>query len=185
MSNKYSFHKLTAILTLGAFSFSSILAEPLLSVTSIVEDRAKEVSLSAKINQETLPLNLGRIVESASNGSDALVILVQDLHCHPQVQKNIAGILAYFEGQHHLSGIFAEGAPAGKVDTTLLTTLPDKKIQAQVLKDFLEKGLISGVEYYPLPRPRTSCTALNNGMCINPILPGSRKYFQSKLTRPA
>ncbi|MCX5778643.1 MAG: hypothetical protein NTU66_05440 [Elusimicrobia bacterium] len=184
MSNKYSFHKLTAILTLGAFSFSSILAEPLLSVTSIVEDRAKEVSLSAKINQETLPLNLGRIVESASNGSDALVILVQDLHCHPQVQKNIAGILAYFEGQHHLSGIFAEGAPAGKVDTTLLTTLPDKKIQAQVLKDFLEKGLISGVEYYAVTAAPDKLYGLEQWDVYQSNLARIKKIFSEQADAP-
>lgn len=95
-----------------------------------------------------LPYRHGRITEVWQGKSNSLVLLIQDLHCHPEVQRNIFEIIKLFDDKYDVRKILVEGAPNNKVNSVLFTTIPDKNICVSLLDYLLNKGLISGAEYY-------------------------------------
>ncbi|MBR4632309.1 MAG: hypothetical protein IKO48_03190, partial [Elusimicrobia bacterium] len=44
-----------------------------------------------------LPYNYGQITSAHYAGTDRVIINIQDLHCHPKVQKNISNIIETFD----------------------------------------------------------------------------------------
>ncbi|MBN1621459.1 MAG: CPBP family intramembrane metalloprotease, partial [Endomicrobiales bacterium] len=140
--------KLISVITLMAFVYSAVLYEPLMAINVMVKDSKAKNDLEEKLNSAILPYNLGRIVKSSYTNPDYLIIYIQDLHCHSEVQKNIYKTLQFFDKKFKVNRIFVEGAAAGKVDTRLLRAIPDEKLKKDSLDILLDKGLISGAEYY-------------------------------------
>lgn len=140
--------KITAIVTLSAFVLSFIVPEPLYAVTEMVKERAVGAAIVQGMDSSLLPHSYGRIVQGSFAGRDSLVICIQDLHCNPEVQRNISQIIASFAEKRPISKIFLEGAPAGKLDTSLLSAIPDSTIRARAMERLLGAGLLSGAEYY-------------------------------------
>ncbi|MGA2091465.1 MAG: hypothetical protein ABSH12_08430, partial [Endomicrobiales bacterium] len=140
--------KLITLSTLGAFIYSSILYQPLLGMMSLFPTDSTVSTGASSLDKTIFPYDIGRVVTNANYGGDCLFVYIQDLHCNPEVQKNICRTIRFFDAQSHLSNIFVEGAPEGPVSTGLLSSLPDKKIRSQVLDDLLGKGVLSGAEYY-------------------------------------
>lgn len=75
---------------------------------------------------------------------------IQDLHCNPEVQKNIFNIVRLIDTLHGVNKIYVEGAPVGNVDTSLLGSIPDKELKNKTIDILLNKGLLTGAEYYAL-----------------------------------
>ncbi|MFC1501750.1 hypothetical protein ACFL58_04825, partial [Elusimicrobiota bacterium] len=78
-----------------------------------------------------------------------MVINIQDLHCHAEVQKNIGRILQILDEKYKLQNIYLEGA-SGQVDTSWLGSIKDKPIQRQITDALVEKGRLTGTEYYSI-----------------------------------
>lgn len=103
-------------------------------------------NLDSKLTKN-LPYKFGRIVDGKYKSSDCLIIFVQDLHCHPEVQRNIYEIIKFFDENYNLDKVFVEGIPSGKADLQVLSSIPNS-VKKEVLDNLLSKGMISAAEYY-------------------------------------
>ncbi|MDR2191763.1 MAG: hypothetical protein LBO62_02625, partial [Endomicrobium sp.] len=80
-------------------------------------------------------------------GKDVLVIYISDLHNNFSAQEKIVKIIDAYDKKNKLKGIFAEGAPAGKVETSLFEGL-DENLKKSILDKMLKNGRIGACEYY-------------------------------------
>ncbi|MGA2090096.1 MAG: hypothetical protein ABSH12_01380, partial [Endomicrobiales bacterium] len=149
MRRSFYFTKLIASLTLIAFMYSSVLHQALFAAVSLVREQV-EINKLTRSEQLIVPYTYGRITSGAYNGNDRLVVYIQDLHCNPEVQTNISKILKLFDTKFGINKIFVEGAPSGKLDTSLISSIPDEQIRTRTIEGLLHKGLLSGSEYYAL-----------------------------------
>jgi hypothetical protein len=103
----------------------------------------------------TPPATLGRVVDYYNAAPKSpLVILIQDLHAHYGVQKNIAGMLDFFTkkmdsktaGQIPFA-LGVEGAE-GPIDTSLMALFPDAKLKQSALDFLMKQGELTGMEYF-------------------------------------
>ncbi|MGA2091419.1 MAG: hypothetical protein ABSH12_08200, partial [Endomicrobiales bacterium] len=150
ISNQKYFAKFITSLTLLCFTYSFIFHQAALGITMLVKESREAQQLENSDEQLLVPSRYGRITSGHFNSDKRLVIYIQDLHCNPEVQKNISKILQLFDSKYVLNKIFLEGAPAGKLDTSLLGSVPDTKIREKMIEGLLNKGLLSGAEYYSL-----------------------------------
>jgi len=145
------FKKLIALLTVGCF-FESFVAAPFLQALSTPQPNV--VQFKAAIDQLIIPSTIGRITNGNYFGSDTVVVNVQDLHCNPEVQRNISSILGNLDEKYHLEKVFLEGG-YGDIDVSWLgkITAPGtvKKNIADILVD---QGRLTGTEYYAFNNKR-------------------------------
>ena len=99
--------------------------------------------------QSFIPSTVGRITASRDFNSDRLIINIQDLHCHAEVQKNVAKILQILDRKYGLEHIYVEGG-YGDVDTAWLANDPDAGFKKEVADALLQGGRLSGGEYYSI-----------------------------------
>ncbi|MFH1715551.1 MAG: ankyrin repeat domain-containing protein [Elusimicrobiota bacterium] len=125
-------------------------------VSTLLNDFAWAQALPAPSQTLILPEQYGKITERYTGKSAQRIICVQDLHCHPEVQRNINEIInsvkEQFGDNFQILGL--EGTP-GNVDTSLLGNIPDQEIKKKVLDYFIDKGDISGPEIYTILHPNT------------------------------
>jgi len=91
----------------------------------------------------SLPSSYGKITDINITNSPKIIIQIQDLHCHHQVQKNIASILEFIDktSDGGINAVWLEGAFGG-IDTKWL------KPVSSYLDKMLETGYLTGAEYY-------------------------------------
>ena len=112
--------------------------------------------------------------EATGEGTAPLVVLIQDLHAHYGVQRNIAGLLEFLDGklrneQRAMSNesplpiahrplrplpsvpfaVGMEGAE-GPIDLTLASLFPDRAMKMQAADFFMREGEITGPEYFAI-----------------------------------
>ncbi|MCB1195664.1 phosphodiester glycosidase family protein [bacterium] len=75
------------------------------------------------------------------------VYVIKDIHCHPQVQKNIAKILSIINASNPISFIGVEGA-SGKVSFEVFRSFPSPENAQKVCDYFISTADISGAEYF-------------------------------------
>ncbi|MDR3257165.1 MAG: hypothetical protein LBT18_05975, partial [Endomicrobium sp.] len=102
----------------------------------------------------TLPYSYGKITSSNFTGSDTVIINIQDLHLHPQVQKNIGNIIQTFDKEYGVKNVYLEGA-YGQVDTSWLANINNKKTKEETINTIFETGILTGAEYYSAISNRT------------------------------
>lgn len=100
-----------------------------------------------------IPMFLGRVTGGTDHGGNTLVINIQDLHCHAEVQRNISGILHFLDKKYVLETVFIEGG-YGKLDTSWLNSVTDPAVKKQVLDALLASGRLTGGEYYSMTTGR-------------------------------
>jgi len=93
-----------------------------------------------------IPKKFGSIVQSFQ-GKGRVVIHIQDLHCHYEIQSNIAKIIDYMAGHYGLQLVTIEGA-SQPVNVTKLSSFPVEKVKKEVGDYFMRQGKISGAEFY-------------------------------------
>ena len=180
MFKSLSIMKTIACTVLAAFIYSFVIYEPLLGVTTMMKEEKSVSSMTEKIDRFVLPYRLGRIVAGHDTGSKSLVIHIQDLHCHPEVQRNIADIVKLFDGKYNVDKVFVEGAPSGKVDTGFLSSIPDEKAQKQTLDNLLNKGILSGTEYYSILNKKDNLYGLEEWQVYLSNLKRIRSMMENK-----
>lgn len=142
--------KVVSCATIACFIYSFVLHAPAMALASMAEDHAAVRSLKAVPERVVIPARYGRVTGMHEGDARRLVVYVQDLHCNPEVQRNIAGILNVFEQKYGIRRIYVEGAPAGRLDTGLLASIPDDTVREKTIEGLVSKGLLSGSEYYAL-----------------------------------
>jgi hypothetical protein len=184
MFQKSGLIKTVSRLVLAAFLYSFVIFEPLYGLTTLEGDAKANAATRAALEQQlcklVLPAQQGRISDGCYvasghevplfakegvggvRGSKKLVIFIQDLHCNPEVQKNISSILSFFDTKYGLKKIFVEGAPVGKTDLSLFTGITDPAIKDKTLDALLNEGLLSGVVYYGAKNNKENLQGLEN-----------------------
>lgn len=94
-----------------------------------------------------IPAALGTITESHIAGGDRLIVTIQDLHCHAEVQKNIRDIIALLDKECALSAVYLEGA-SGDVDTSWLGAVKNQRLKHDITDALLAQGTMTGTEAY-------------------------------------
>jgi len=77
---------------------------------------------------------------------DPLVFIIQDLHCHAEVQKNISTIITALDKKQPLTALYVEGA-SGDLDTEWLKRLSGCP-SYDLLSALAESGTLSAAEYF-------------------------------------
>ncbi|MGA2090889.1 MAG: hypothetical protein ABSH12_05440, partial [Endomicrobiales bacterium] len=133
-----------AIITLCCFLLTSVVGQ---SVSALVEDHQTIAQFHQMFEGLLIPASIGRITEGCYFGSKDVVINIQDLHCNPEVQKNISKILGVFDTKYRINNVYLEGA-IGKVDTSWLGAVSDKRVRQNMLDSLINSGKLTGTEYY-------------------------------------
>lgn len=94
-----------------------------------------------------IPASYGKVTSAGYFGKGDIIINIQDLHCHGEVQRNIAGILGYIDSLRGLDGVYLEGASGG-ADTGLISVLRKSELGAAAVEKLVDGGYLDGTEYY-------------------------------------
>jgi hypothetical protein len=136
--------KLIAFVTTLFFLFSSVLSP---AVEAIVTSQRDSGEFKQLLSDFAIPSTIGRITAGQYFGSGRIVINVQDLHCHTEVQRNISKILTLLDEKYALKRVFVEGA-YGDVDTSWLCNMNDKGLKRGITETLVDEGKLTGTEYY-------------------------------------
>lgn len=77
-----------------------------------------------------------------------LLIIVNDLHSNPYVQKSIYTFLNKLNTLNSLSNVFVEGAPYGKVNLLKTAIDANEENERKIIDIMMSSGLISGAEVF-------------------------------------
>jgi hypothetical protein len=145
---RLNYKKAAAMIVLNCFLLSFVYGPAIAEVFSAVSAQAQYAQTFSNF---VLPHSYGKITDTNITSSPRLVIQIQDLHCHPEVQKNIANIIELVDKKvnNNLQAVYLEGA-FGSVDTSwLAAAFPNGgKDFASRLERILQTGRLTGAEYY-------------------------------------
>ena len=139
--------KLIAVITLVSFIISTI-GSNLYALPTQVNDSKKYKDVFNKA-KSVIDIESGKVTASKDVKSDVTVVNIQDLHCHPQTQKNISKIIGELSKRYKVKKVYVEGG-YGEIDTGWIGTIRDEKIKEEVIEKLLEEGILTGSEYYKL-----------------------------------
>lgn len=140
------YRKITAVFTTLCFLFAFVLAPAL---QAAVEITAGQKQFRQIIDDFVLPHSTGRITSGNFYAADRVVVNIQDLHCHPEVQRNISRILELLDQKYRVNHVFVEGA-AGAVDTAWLSGIKDAGLKKEIVETMVDQGKLTGAEYYSI-----------------------------------
>ena len=103
----------------------------------------------------------GYVTEHNIVSQDGVLIYIQDLHCNPGVQKNISDIISSLDKNIGVDKVILEGVPAGKVESNVLTALPES-VKYGVVEKLLGKGLLTGAELYCVESGKNNIYGVEN-----------------------
>lgn len=144
--------KIISLIIINCFLFSFVCGE---SIAAAVADIKNEDMYKQIFTDFVLPYSYGKITDSHFASTDRLIINIQDLHCHPEVQKNISNIIELFDKKYGVKNIYLEGA-YGEIDTQWLKTESFKNKKNTPADKMIETGRLTGAEYYSVKSGRTS-----------------------------
>lgn len=146
IKKKFNLIKICAVFTTVCFVVSTLGAN-LYAIPLAENANKKYEDVFNKVN--SISAEYGKITASKDANSDITIINIQDLHCHPQTQRNISKIITQIADNYNLKKIYVEGG-YGDIDTSWLNTIKDEKIKRQIIEGLLEEGILTGSEYYKL-----------------------------------
>ena len=102
---KTKFNKLTALLTATSLLISFVVGP---TAASAINNEQTTKEYSQIFKEFILPYSYGKITKSHFAGTDRVIINIQDLHCHPKVQKNISNIIKIFDEKYGVNNIYLD-----------------------------------------------------------------------------
>ena len=99
------------------------------------------------IQENAKIFNYSNVTSFMDLGSPFSVVIIQDLHCHPGVQKNISLILKQLYENYNVKNIFVEGA-AGGINLDWLNSIADKSFADKAAESLIGSGRLTGSEYF-------------------------------------
>ncbi|MCX5679663.1 MAG: hypothetical protein NTZ95_03260, partial [Candidatus Omnitrophica bacterium] len=116
-------------------------------IASQAKASAARSSSPINLNQFSVPRALATTKEIRSFDSKETVIMIKDAHDNLGAQESIAGVLDNLVTNYEIETIAVEGS-SGFVDTSILSSFPDKEIKKKVTDDLMAEGFISAAEYF-------------------------------------
>ena len=146
LKKKFNSIKICAVFTTVCFMVSTLGAN-LYAIPMAEDSNQKYEDVFNKAS--SISNEYGKITSSKDAQSDITVINIQDLHCHPQTQRNISKIIGQIADKYNLTKIFVEGG-YGDIDVSWLNSIKDENVRKQVIEQLVEDGMLTGSEYYKL-----------------------------------
>ncbi|MDR3124948.1 MAG: hypothetical protein LBU10_03630, partial [Endomicrobium sp.] len=136
--------KIVSIILINCLLLTFVYGQSIAQVTQNIKatEQFKQI-----FNDFTLPYSYGKITSANYAGSDTVIINIQDLHLHPEAQKNISNIISTFDKEFGLQNIYLEGA-YGQVDTSWLANIKEKGKKEETINSVFATGALTGAEYY-------------------------------------
>ncbi|MDD5101830.1 MAG: MFS transporter [Endomicrobiaceae bacterium] len=178
-------NKLISIITLITYLISILIPNGITaeSITNNAVFNNSNIEILKKI-----PISYGRIFETNTAKNEKLdIVVIQDFHCQPKVQKNIFNIIDYLDKKMSIGYFFTEGAPIGKINLSSLNEIYPEKIKIKILNKMIEQGLLSGLEYYAAINKNTHLYGIESwNLYINTIkifqnIQKKEKYFLNNI----
>lgn len=94
-----------------------------------------------------IPTQYGKITAVSNKSSKSIIVNIQDLHCHPEAQKNISKIIEILDKSYKVRNIYVEGG-YDKIDTDWLSSIEDKPFRDALIQQMIEDGRLNASEYY-------------------------------------
>ncbi|MDR3124833.1 MAG: hypothetical protein LBU10_03025, partial [Endomicrobium sp.] len=141
--------KIISIVLVNCFLLSYVYGQ---AVAQVLEQTRLGAQYKQIFDDFTLPYSYGKITNANYTGSDIVVINIQDLHLHPQVQKNIGNIISSFDKSYGVNSVYLEGA-YGQLDTSWLIKI--KNSGEKIIDSIFATGMLTGAEYYSAISNRT------------------------------
>ncbi|MCL2144589.1 MAG: DEAD/DEAH box helicase family protein, partial [Endomicrobia bacterium] len=135
--------KIIALIVINCFLLTSVYGQ---AAAAVIDNVKAAQNFKQMFEDFNLPYSYGKITSANFAGSDAVVINIQDLHSHPDVQKNISKIIDLFDRKYGVNTVYLEGA-YGQVDTSWLS-VSDRDLRETILESMLNSGRLTGAEYY-------------------------------------
>ncbi|MDR1195224.1 MAG: hypothetical protein LBL00_01970 [Endomicrobium sp.] len=142
--------KLIALIAVNSFLLTSVYGQ---AINAFVQSARETDKIRQTLSNFTLPFSYGKITSSNFSPSDTVIINIQDLHSHPDVQKNIAKIIEIFDKKYGVKNIYLEGA-YGQIDTSWLLDIGGDNIKDPALLSMIDCGRLTGAEYYSVSSER-------------------------------
>ncbi len=139
--------RVIGLITLVTFSFTNIG----LSYAQGVQSAPQTSHTSVQLPTITLPHTLATIEHVCQGDPEQTVVIIKDAHCHFQAQIKQVSILETLFNDYQFDSIYVEGA-INDVDTTLFTAYPEEHSKRKVFTHELEKGMITGADYFSIMR---------------------------------
>ncbi len=146
-----TFMKITAIVVVNCFLLTGVYGQ---AVAMVIDNKKATAQFKQVFEDFNLPYSYGKITSANYAGSDKIVVNIQDLHSHPQVQKNINNIIDLFDSKYAVKTVYLEGA-YGQVSTKWLASAKDEAVKNSVMNKMLEAGRLTGAEYYSASKNKT------------------------------
>ena len=143
--------KVTAIIVVNCFLLTAVYGQ---AVAGLLENNRATEQFKQVFEDFDLPYSYGKITSADYRNSDTVVINIQDLHSHPEVQRNINNIISLFDEKYGVKNVYLEGA-YGQVSTKWLTVAKDDNIKNAVMNKLLESGRLTGAEYFSASKGKT------------------------------
>ncbi|MFC1546567.1 hypothetical protein ACFL4O_02490, partial [bacterium] len=95
-----------------------------------------------------------KTVETYKGRNNLKIYLIQNLHCHAEIQVKIKEIIKSLKEKHRekLKAVGVEGS-FGRIDTRILSGIKNEDIKNKTVKYFLERGYLNGAELYDIENP--------------------------------
>lgn len=139
--------KLTAIVTTVCFMLTSVCGQVIAATT---QEASRSDAWRGVLNEFILPYSVGRVTEGRNfEGSDTIVVNIQDLHCHAEVQRNISKILKMLDDRYGLDKVYIEGG-VGPISTAWADQMSNAAERRDVVESLIDAGRLNGAEYYAI-----------------------------------
>jgi len=136
--------KILSVVTAACFTFSFVFGETLHAALDAPADAGRALPA---LEDFVIPQSCGRITDSKLFGSKQVVVNIQDLHCHPEVQRNISKILSALDKKYGLKNVYVEGG-YGNINTSWICDVKDKQVKKEIMEGLIDRGRLTGSEYY-------------------------------------
>ncbi|MGB3242404.1 MAG: hypothetical protein WBB66_06095, partial [Candidatus Omnitrophota bacterium] len=103
----------------------------------------------AKPDHLSIPYKNAKIEDKYINGSDEVIINIQDAHASLSAQESIVSLLNSLVANYDLNLVAVEGS-SGYIDTSILKTIPNKESRKDTAKYLMKKGKMSAGEFFTI-----------------------------------
>ncbi|MBR3627587.1 MAG: hypothetical protein IKN42_01930, partial [Elusimicrobia bacterium] len=142
IKNLVNYQKLISVMTATCLLVSFVIGP---TAASAINNEQTTKEYNQIFREFILPYSYGKITNSHFAGTDRVIINIQDLHCHPKVQKNIANIIETFDKKFGVKKIYLEGAYGDVSTKWIVDKIENNK---QIVEQMLDTGRLTGAEYY-------------------------------------
>ncbi len=147
---RFSLKLFVTSIVLFAFFLNSINVS-FSDTTSIPTSKFENSNIACSV---FIPEAYGSIDQSHIDGKSQ-VILIKDVHCQYEAQKNISKILETLIRDYKVDLVCVEGAE-GLVDTSAFSAYPDSKMREKVADKYLKNGILSASEALSIAKAKDS-----------------------------